>query len=133
MGIHRTIAFHAAHEVRGFEGLPEWPAAAGEQPEVSADYEDGNIETVFTFPDGAHVTCYQTGSIYEPYTTNTLDEPLRPSDDLSPELDIDESVREDVIAWMEAVHDRIDGLAYGLAIAAFQQFRGDITDAAVGA
>jgi hypothetical protein len=131
MGIHRTITFHADDELRGYEPLPEWPEAAGPKPEVRADYEDGNIETVFTFPDGAHVTCYQTGSTYEPYTTNTLDEPLRPSDDLSPELDIDEDVREDVIAWMHAVHDLIDGLAYGLAIVAFQSFREDITTAAV--
>ena len=136
MGIHRTIAFHATHEVLGYEELPEWPETAGPKPEVYADYEDGNIQTRFEFADGKHVTCYVTGSVYEPYTTNSLDDPLNPDDndpDFLLDADEDDDVREKAIAWMQAVHDRIEGLAYGLAIAAFQSFREDITDAAKGA
>lgn len=87
--------------------LPEWPEDVP-QPEVYWEYDDGNVETTFTFPSGDSVKFWTHGD--ENYST-ALDVGEYPA-----ELGEDD-VQWVAHEWMSEVHNRVEAGAYGAAVA----------------
>lgn len=101
------IVAHFTADAAHFDPLPEWPATVA-QPEVYWEYNDGNVETTFTFPSGDSVKFWTHGD--ENYSTG-LDAGEQPT-----EL-TDEEEQWVAHEWMSAVHDRVEAGAYGAAVA----------------
>lgn len=94
-----------------YDELPTWPEGL-DKPEVSYEYSNGMVESYFTFDGGAQsVTFWTAGD--EGYNTQHDD-----YGNTAITLFEDDGDEYAAMQWMQAVHDRIDGEAYSVSIAA---------------
>lgn len=101
------IVAHFTVDSAHHDPLPEWPEGVP-QPEVYWEYDDGSVETSFTFPSGDRVKFWTHND--ENYSS-AHDHGEQPSELVHEEL---QWVAHE---WMSAVHDRVEAGAYGAVVA----------------
>lgn len=101
------IVAHFTLDRNQHDPLPEWPEGVA-QPDVYWEYDDGELETTFTFPSGTSVKFWTIND----ENHSTMLEENQEIDELA-DPDTWWAARE----WMDAVHDRVEAGAYGAAVA----------------
>lgn len=102
------IVAHFTVDRNHHDPLPEWPEGVP-QPDVSFEYDDGELETTFTFESGVSVRFW---TVNDENHSTLLDE-----GDQVTELDSDPDAWWAAREWMDAVHNRVESAAYGAAVA----------------
>ena len=101
------VVAHFTLDSKWNDPLPDWPEGIPE-PEVSWEYDDGAVETSFTFPSGDRVRFWSRDD--ENYSS------LYDHAEKVSELDDDE-VEASAHEWMSEVHNRVEAGAYGAVVA----------------
>lgn len=101
------IVAHFTLDAKHYDPLPEWPEGVP-QPEVYWEYDDGEVETSFTFPSGDRVKCWSRND--ENFSS------LQDHGEEVAEL-ADEDAKWTAHEWMGEVHNRVEAGAYGAAVA----------------